>query len=151
MTTRTETATTSLYDSDTSAWATEQADAIRRRAFNEIDWQNVAEEIEDLARRERRRIYGQLVTACTHLLKWEHQPEMRSNSWRAAVVKARGRIAKLVRDNPSEQHYPAAALAEAYHDARPIAEAETGLSGLPVACPWTIEQVLDHAFWPGGE
>jgi hypothetical protein len=27
------------------------------------------------------------------------------------------------------------------------AGAETGLGGLPKACPWTIDQVLDHAFW----
>jgi hypothetical protein len=137
-----------LYDTDVAAWAEQQADALRRRAANEIDWENVAEEIEDVARRNRDRIYGALVTAITHLLKWQFQPEMRSGAWRSAAVKARDRIAKLVRDSPSLRNYPAAVLAEAYSSARRVAEAETGLGGLPEACPWSIEQVLDHAFWP---
>jgi glycosyltransferase involved in cell wall biosynthesis len=43
-----------LYEADIAAWAEQQADALRRRAANEIDWENVAEEIESLARSDRR-------------------------------------------------------------------------------------------------
>jgi uncharacterized protein DUF29 len=142
-----------LYDSDTARWAEEQAELLRRMGKGErvndlVDWANVAEEIEDVAKRDRDRIYGQLVTALTHLLKWQHQPEMRSGAWRSAVVKARDRIAKLVKDSPSLRGYPALALPQAYPDARRAAEAETGLSDLPTNCPWTVEQVLDRDFWP---
>jgi hypothetical protein len=137
-----------LYDTDIVLWSERQADALRRRAANEIDWDNVAEEIEDLSNRERARVYGALRTMLVHLLKWQLQPAMRSNAWRTAVVKARVRIAKLLRDSPTLRPYPAAVLVEAYADALPIAEAETGLIDMPKACPWTIEQVLDTAFWP---
>ncbi len=137
-----------LYDTDIVAWAEGQADALRRRAANEIDWNNVAEEIEDVARRDRYRIYGALVNAMTHLLKWQFQSEMRSGAWRSVVVTARDRIAKLIKDSPSLRNYPAAVLAEAYPPARRAAEAEMGLVGLPETCPWSIDQVLDHAFWP---
>jgi len=42
------------------------------------------------------------------------------------------------------------ALGSAYRDASLKAVAETGPgSTFPEACPWTIEQVLDGAFWPG--
>jgi len=41
-------------------------------------------------------------------------------------------------------------VAEAYRPGRRKAEAETGPDGLPESCPWTIDQVLDHAFWPPG-
>jgi hypothetical protein len=137
-----------LYEADIAAWAEQQADALRRRAANEVDWENVAEEIQDVARRDRDRIYGALVTAITHLLKWQFQPDMRSGAWRSTVVRARDRIAKLAKDSPSLRNYPATILAEAYQPARRAAEAETGLVGIPEACPWTIDQVLDHAFWP---
>jgi len=33
-----------LYGADILLWAEHQADALRRRASNEIDWENVAEE-----------------------------------------------------------------------------------------------------------
>src|SRR5262249_51183644 len=92
--------------------------------------------------------YGALVTSIMHLLKWQFQPEMRSGAWRSAVVRARDRIAKLVKDSPSLRSYPGAVLAEAYPPARRAAAAETGLPGLPASCPWTIDQVLDHDFWP---
>ena len=35
-----------LYDADIMEWSEKQADALRRRAANEIDWDNMAEEIE---------------------------------------------------------------------------------------------------------
>jgi Domain of unknown function DUF29 len=41
---------------------------------------------------------------------WQFQPSQRSNSWRARVVDARDRIAKLVKDSPTTQDYPAAVL-----------------------------------------
>jgi hypothetical protein len=145
-----------LYDTDVAAWSNQQAALLRRMAAGEqvndqVDWRNIAEEIEDVAKRDRDRIYGALVTALTHLLKWRFQPEMRSGAWRSAVVRARDRIAKLTTDSPSLRSYPAAVLAEAYPAARRAAEAETELVGLPQTCPWTIEQVLDHGFWPQAE
>jgi len=42
-----------LYDLDFVQWSSSQADALRRRAGNEIDWENVAEEIESLGRSDR--------------------------------------------------------------------------------------------------
>ena len=142
-----------LYDTDIAAWSNQQAALLRRMASGEqvndqVDWGNVAEEIEDVAKRDRDRMYGALVTALTHLLKWRFQPEMQSGAWRSAVVKARDRIAKLVKDSPSLRSYPVAVLADAYPAARRVAEAETELVGLPETCPWTIEKVLDHRFWP---
>jgi Domain of unknown function DUF29 len=139
---------TDLYETDIALWSDRQAEALRRRAFNEIDWINVAEEIADVGKRDRDRINGALRTALVHLLEWQFQPEARSNAWRAAVVKARERITKLIEDSPSLQAYLAEQLTRAFAAARRIAEAETELVGLPEACPWTVEQVLDHAFWP---
>ena len=35
-----------LYDVDFHDWLMEQADAIKRRSANELDWDNLAEEVE---------------------------------------------------------------------------------------------------------
>jgi hypothetical protein len=91
----------SLYDTDIVLWSEQQAAALRRRAANEIDWDNVAEEIADVAQRNRDRIEDALVTAIVHLLKWQHQRLARSNAWRGIVVAERNRIARLIRRNPS--------------------------------------------------
>ena len=45
----------SNYDVDVNEWTKEQADALRRRAANELDWDNLAEEIEFLGSSNRAR------------------------------------------------------------------------------------------------
>jgi hypothetical protein len=137
------------YDTDFHEWAETQAGLLRRRAANALDWDNLAEEIEALARSDRREIRNRLVVLCAHLLKWEFQPHLRSNSWRGSIREARRQIGDLIAESPTLVPYPAIKLAEAYGHGREDAEAETGLVDLPQACPWTIEQVLDRNFWPG--
>ena len=142
-----------LYETDVVTWSDRQADLLRRiaageRVNDQVDWENVIEEIADVRKRYEDEIENRLTTLCAHLLKWQFQPAMRSNSWRSAIVRSRTRISRLARKMPTLAPYPAAALAEAYPDGRLAAEAETGLTGLPAACPWTIEQVIDPTFWP---
>jgi hypothetical protein len=43
-----------LYARDYYAWILDQARALRERRADEVDWENVAEEIEDLAKSEKR-------------------------------------------------------------------------------------------------
>jgi uncharacterized protein DUF29 len=138
-----------LYDSDTARWAEEQAKALRSRSANALDWDNLAEEIESLARSDRREIRNRLAIICQHLLKWEFQPARRSNSWRSSVREARRQIAGLVEESPTLAPYPATQLAAAYAHGREDAAEETGMLHLPADCPWSVEEVLDRAFWPG--
>lgn len=140
-----------LYDIDFAAWSDHQADALRRRAANEIDWENIAEEIASLGRSDRREIRNRLAVICEHLLKWAYQPEQRSSGWRGSVVEARQQIASLIEESPSLAAYPATALIGrhgAYLHGRAKAAAATELVGLPETCPWSAEQLLDDQFWP---
>ena len=137
-----------LYATDFVLWALQQADALHRRVANEIDWENVAEEIEILARSDRREIHNRLAVICIHLLKWTYQRGLRSRSWRKSIVEGRSQIVNLVEESPSLEPYPASRLVKAYADGHRTAVAETSLTDLPETCPWTTDQVLDHKFWP---
>jgi ribosomal protein L29 len=106
----------SLYDTDIALWADQQAKLLRRRASNELGWQNVADEIEDVGKSEQREIESLLAELCTHLLKWRFQPKRRSRSWAGSITEARNQIARVIRNSPSLQNYPARLLAEAYAD-----------------------------------
>ena len=61
-----------LYHSDAYAWSVEQSDALRRRDFDAIDWENVIEEIESVGRTEKRIWTSKCANTITHLLKIEH-------------------------------------------------------------------------------
>ena len=93
----------SLHDQDFYTWALETACAIRERRFAGIDWEAVAEELEDMGRSEAKALESQLARLMAHLLKWQYQPEQRrlcENSWRATIENARREIRKLLRENP---------------------------------------------------
>lgn len=65
-----------LYDTDLHAWSQRQAELLRRRAANELDWDNIAEEIEGVGASEKHQIKSRLEVLCHHLLKWRYQPEL---------------------------------------------------------------------------
>jgi Domain of unknown function DUF29 len=95
------------YTHDPAAWSETQADALRRRAWNEVDFENIAEEIEQLGLSDKHEIYSRLVIIAAHLLKWQFQPTQRSPSWRASVREGRYRIARLTKVSPSLASYQA--------------------------------------------
>ena len=139
------------YDIDLHAWALAQADAIRRRAANEIDWENVAEELESLGRSARNRLQSHFGVLQAHLLKWQFQPDnRRSRSWWATIVEQRSQIARLVKQNPSLRPVMADEFEAAYPGALVWAVQETQVrieQDYPDAPPFTVAQALDPA-WP---
>lgn len=140
-----------LHEADFYTWAGETAKSLRALRPAGIDWESVAEEVEDLGRSERRALKSQLHRLLQHLLKWEHQPERRSDSWRVSVENARDEIRDALEDNPGLGAELPDLIEKAYRLARREACAETGLADamFPQACPWTFDQVVDNNFWPG--
>ncbi|MCX5494654.1 DUF29 domain-containing protein [Kaistia dalseonensis] len=139
------------YEADFYAWTQDQAEKLRARRQNEIDWDNVAEEIDSVGRSQRKEIRHRLVVLLHHLLKWEYQPERRSNSWRASIGEARAEIRSEIDDSPSLRGYPDEVLARQYWLAGLKAAEETNLSEatFPEECPYSVEQILDPNYFPG--
>ena len=138
------------YETDYYAWSNEQAALLRGGRFSQLDISHLAEEIEDLGKRERRALQSRLGVLLGHLLKWRHQADYpHRKSWRATINAQRRSIAKLLDDNPSLRPWIVDAVADAYLDARDLAVAETPLDydAFPANCPWTLEQIVDD-YWP---
>lgn len=140
----------STYLTDFYSWAREQADLARSRSANAFDWDNVAEELEGLSRSEYRELRSRLIVLLAHLLKWNVQPDRRSNSWRATIREQRRAIERHLADNPSLGARIGEAFNEAYVSARDYAIAQTNLdeSAFPTAPPFSLEQARDPAWLP---
>ncbi len=143
------------YQHDYYGWIQNNVHAIRERRFKDVDWVNVAEELEDMGKSERRAVRSQLARLVAHLLKWSYQPEARrlsEHSWRATIEDARNTVRELVAESPSFQPQLPDFLASAYRSALAQAVAETNLpkQTFPAVCPWSLDQVLDDDFWPEG-
>jgi hypothetical protein len=117
-----------LYGDDIVLWCEQQADALRRRAADHLDWDNLAEEIEDLGRSELRTVESLLVQALRHMLKAEAWPLHRdAPSWRADAIdfrrQARRRFAPSMRQRINVAELYADALAaqpESMDDTPPL-------------------------------
>jgi hypothetical protein len=140
-----------LYHADFYAWAQEQAALLRDGNLAAADIAHIAEEIESMGRTEKRELVNRLSVLALHLLKFQYQPGRRSPSWQATIRVQRRDLAARMADNPSLKAVVPAAIAQAYGNAVIEAGAQTGLleSTFPAHCPWTFDEMLDAAFWPG--
>lgn len=139
-----------LYEADYSRWLFENARLLREGRFSEADIENIAEELEDMGRSEKRAVASHLTVLLTHLLKWQYQPEHRSSSWRGSIYNARTSVEDLLRESPSLRNRVPELVTDRYRIARNNAIIETGLAegALPLTCPYMPEQVLDPDYWP---
>lgn len=139
-----------LYDLDFHAWSAEQAELLKRRSANELDWENIAEEIESLGKQQRSEIVSRLIVLLLHLLKHEVQPGRRSRSWLSSIVEQRDQIQRELRGSPSLNAGIEELFAEAYGTARKKAGIETrlGVRAFPVDPPFTLAQALDPDWLP---
>jgi len=140
---RATTALAELYEADETAWLEMMAELIRQGRWDNLDYDHLGEYLSDMARRDRREVESRLVTLLAHVLKWLHQPEQRSGSWRATIIEQRQELTGLVARGVLRNHAEAV-LADAYARALERAAAETGrpAKSFPGECPYTLEQLL---------
>lgn len=96
------------YTNDILAWSERQGDLLRRRAAGELvndtelDWPNLAEEIESLGQSERYRIRSHIFTVIEHLIKVQASPATEPrNGWKTSVRNARRGIDRCLKASPS--------------------------------------------------
>jgi Domain of unknown function DUF29 len=140
----------SLYERDLCLWLEQQATLLREGRFDQLDLANLIEEIEAMARKDKKAIKNNLIVLLTHLLKHQFQPTQRSSGWRGRVVEHRQRLRDDFEESPSLRPHAAEVFARAYADAREQASVETGLPlrSFPNSSPYTLEQTLDPKFLP---
>ena len=135
-----------LYETDYFAWTKSTAAALRDGRVCDIDLAEVAEEIEDLGKCERRALESALCQLFLHRLKWDYQPNLRGRSGEVSIQKQIRTLRKILRENPSFEPLLGQPdfIAEAYGDAVLDAMSETGLeaSTFPPECPHDAAEII---------
>lgn len=111
----------SLYESDFYQWVQQTAGALKAKAFDQVDWDNVIEEIESMGRSERRELKSRLIVLLEHLLKlryWASERTSNERGWRNTIIEQRRQIQLVLDDSPSLRALLNDLYADAYHQSR---------------------------------
>jgi len=142
-----------LYEQDYVRWLFENAALLRAGHLEALALENIAEELEDMARSDVRAVGSHLAVVMLHLLKWQYQPEARSSGRRGSIYNGRTAVQDLLEDSPSLRNRLPALASRQYPRARFNAANETGLpeSTFPERCAYSIDQLLSTDFWPDAD
>lgn len=132
------------YDIDFARWIGDQVHNLRSGEWDRLDVGDLIEELDSLARRDRRSLRSHLENLFTHLLKWDFQPDKKSRSWSASIRSSCDSIGDLLQDSPSLRQMlnpEGSDVATAYARALKRAADETDMppSRFPSQCPWSRE------------
>jgi hypothetical protein len=96
------------YDTDIVIWSEQQAALLRRMVSGELvntgelDWHNIADEIESVGTAQRSALSSQIRRILEHLMKLEASPASDPRrGWQETVFDAQGEIEQLLDDSPS--------------------------------------------------
>ena len=146
-----------LYETDTVAWAEQQADLLRRVAAGERpnaepDWPNIAEEIDSMASTQARELASRIAVIMEHLMKLEASPAQTPRvGWRATLRRERADIERILAESPSLRPRVPAIIAAETKAARREAVASLADNGETPRCDvesiaYGEAQVLDDWF-----
>ena len=133
-----------LYELDYYLWIEDVLKKIQEKRWDEMDWGNLWEEIDDMGKSQKQRLTSNLRILLMHLLKWEFQAEKRTNSWKYTIIEHRRRILEQLEYSPSLKNYLYSNFEATYQKARKDASLETNLSlnTFPEECPYTVDAIL---------
>jgi hypothetical protein len=143
-----------LYDTDVVAWSEQQADLLRRLAHGQRinatpDWNNIAEEIEDVGISEINAALSQIDNILRHriyLLGWPDAPSVRK--WQVELRDFQRQLHRHYRPSMTTGGKPKvtdAVVREGYGEAVEFCLAHMDVAPaqpLPKACPWTLAELL---------
>jgi hypothetical protein len=136
---------------DFHAWLLDQADKLRGHRLGSLNCDDLAEELEAMARKDRLELGSRLQNLLSHLLQWSYEPSHRSKSWAATINQSRDAILDLLEESPSLKSVLTSVFAQSRAYRRAVRDATLDTGGkvqFPEHCPWTLDTILDPDFLP---
>ena len=97
-----------LYNQDLNLWRQKIINAIQNQQLEDMDWDNLVEEINDMTASERRALRSYTKRLIEHILKlkyWNSEKEYNKRSWEKEVVNFREEIKSILEESPSLNNY----------------------------------------------
>jgi hypothetical protein len=139
-----------LYDRDALAWSERQAALLRRVArgerVNDVDWDHVVEEIEDVGISELHAVESYLEQLLAHLLKLRGWPGLTAcNHWRGEIVSFQAGAVRRFAPSMRQRINLDGLFDVAVRQVKPLRYGGNSGRLPPAACPVTLDQLLSLA------
>lgn len=108
-----------LHENDFNLWIEEIKAKIQNRDFEDMDWESLIDEIEDMGASQKRALDSYMQRLIEHILKlqyWQSEVACCRNGWMAEVSNFRSRINRILKKNPSLKNYLASEYRDIYQD-----------------------------------
>ncbi|MBE9110794.1 DUF29 domain-containing protein [Nodosilinea sp. LEGE 07298] len=143
----------SLYDQDFYRWIQHTVQALKNRALDQVDWENLIEEIDSMGRSEKKELKSRLLVILEHLLKlmfWESEKAQNSRGWRNTVIEQRGQLELLLDDSPSLRPMVQEFFLDSYARARTqvLQKSDLPSDRVPALPPFSVDDALNTDFLP---
>ncbi|MEA3638499.1 MAG: DUF29 domain-containing protein [Lamprobacter sp.] len=147
--------TSSVYDNDTLLWVEQQATLLRAGQFDELDYEHILEELEDMGREQKVALQSLFRQILIHLLKLDYSPAIAPRGkWVDELVEFRAQAQTRLEQTPSLKHYANDLFEKAWQQASRGAyksfEAYGEVVEIPRVCPYQLAECLDVDFVPRG-
>ncbi len=141
-----------LYDKDFVLWVDKTSEQIRQGNLDNLDWEHLLEEIEDLGREQRNKVESYLIQTVKYLLMYEYWTSQRNycgKGWADEIDNFRIELEILFKSKTLYNHGESL-LDTVYMKAKRAVIRKTGLSSntFPEQCPYSFQEVIDFDFLP---
>ena len=139
-----------LYEQDFNLWIEETVNLLKTRQLDQIDYDNLIEEVEDLSKNQKDDLEIHLENILRNLLRWKYLIPERVNDWKVEILRNRIDIKRIIRDSPSLEQYIDSVLDECYKTARLLAATQMGvdIEIFPIDLPFQKENIVNPDYLP---
>jgi hypothetical protein len=141
-----------LYHEDFVLWVDQTSEQIRQGSLENVDWEHLLEEIEDLGREQKNKVESYLIQTIKHLLMyqyWTSEKAYCGQGWADEIDNFRIELEILFKSK-TLYNYGASLMDTVYQKAKRAVIRKTGLSPsiFPQECPYSFQEILDFNFLP---
>jgi len=139
-----------LYDRDMNLWLEEAIVQLKSGDFYNLDVENLIEELESLANRDRREIENRLIRLIEHILNrcYVKKPEC-YRGWEVTIIHQSDRLRRALRQSPSLKRHFLQSFEESFDTALKIVRTEYAETSFPKTWQFDndIDTMLSAKFW----
>ena len=141
-----------ITQTDYALWLNNTVNLLKQKNYDNVDWENVIEEIEQLGRSQRRELRNRLTTLLEHCLKLYYSNyNFDYRGWSETIQRSQRELKELLEDSPSLKQYWDEVFFDCYTKAvESLRENRDYQSFLfPDDCPFPeeINQLLTQSFY----